>query len=101
MRVADGVEQFADQDLVNWYLVETDEGPVAVDAGFPTAWKQIEPRVKELRAVVLTHGHIDHTGFAPKAAEAGVDVYVPHGDERIVKSPIPMAKSERNPALYA
>jgi glyoxylase-like metal-dependent hydrolase (beta-lactamase superfamily II) len=101
MRVADGVTRFEDQGVVNWYLVETDEGPIAVDAGFPTAWKQVEPRVKDLRAIVLTHGHIDHCGFAPKAArQAGVPIYVPRGDERIVKSPIPFAKSERHPLPY-
>ena len=101
MQVAEGVQRFEDQGVVNWYLVETDEGPVAVDAGFPTAWKQVEPRVRELRAIVLTHGHIDHCGFAPKAAkEAGVPIYVPRGDERIVRSPIPIARSERSPLRY-
>jgi glyoxylase-like metal-dependent hydrolase (beta-lactamase superfamily II) len=101
MRVAEGVECFVDQGVVNWYLVETEEGPVAVDAGFPTAWKQIEPRVRELRAIVLTHGHVDHCGFAPRAQkEAGVPVFVPRGDERIVRSPIPIARSERFPASY-
>jgi glyoxylase-like metal-dependent hydrolase (beta-lactamase superfamily II) len=102
MRVAEGIELFEDQGVVNWYLVQTDEGPVAVDAAFPTAWEQVEPYVNDLRAIILTHGHIDHCGFAPKAhKEAGVPVYVPHGDERIVKSPIPIAHSEKNPLLYA
>ena len=101
MQVAQGVTRFEDQGVVNWYLVETDEGPVAVDAGFPTAWKQIEARASELRAVVLTHGHIDHCGFAPRAMkEHGTPVYVPAEDERIAASPIPMAKSEGNPLAY-
>jgi glyoxylase-like metal-dependent hydrolase (beta-lactamase superfamily II) len=101
MRVAEGIEMFVDQGVVNWYLVETDEGLIAVDAGFPTAWKQVEPRASELRAVLLTHGHIDHCGFAPRAErELGVPVYVPEADTRIVKSPIPIARSERNPLTY-
>jgi glyoxylase-like metal-dependent hydrolase (beta-lactamase superfamily II) len=101
MQVAEGVQRYEDQGIVNWYLVETDEGPVAVDAAFPTAWKQVEPRVRELRAIVLTHGHIDHCGFAPKAAkEAGVPIYVPRGDEPIVRSPLPLAKSQRSPLPY-
>ena len=101
MRVADGIERYEDQGVVNWYLVETDEGPVAIDAGFPSAWKQVEPRVRELRAIILTHGHVDHCGFARKAHnEAGVPVYVPELDAPIVRSPIPMAKSEGNPLMY-
>ena len=101
MQVTQGVELFEDQGVVNWYLVETDEGPVAVDAAFPTAWKQVEPRVRELRAIVLTHGHVDHCGFAPRAhKEAGVPVYVSEEDEPIARRPLPMAKSERNPLEY-
>ena len=100
MRVAEGVEMFTDQGVVNWFLVETADGLVAIDAGFPTAWKVIEPRIGELKALVLTHGHIDHTGFAPRAAKAGVPVYVPEGDEPIVRSPLPMAKSQSSPLPY-
>ncbi|MDQ5807988.1 MAG: MBL fold metallo-hydrolase, partial [Actinomycetota bacterium] len=101
MRVAEGVEQFTDQDLVNWFLVETDEGPVAVDAGLPATRKQIGDRAKDLRAIVLTHGHIDHSGFAPAVQrEFGTPVYVPEKDVGLVKSPFFYAKSERLPVLY-
>jgi glyoxylase-like metal-dependent hydrolase (beta-lactamase superfamily II) len=101
MQVADGVERFEDQGVVNWYLVETDQGPVAVDAGFPTAWDQIERRAHELRAIVLTHAHVDHLGFAERArSEAGVPVYVPQGDAELARHTIKAAKSERNPLLY-
>ena len=101
MRVAEGVEQLTDQELVNFFVVETDEGPIAVDAGFPTAWEQIKHRAGELRAVLVTHGHADHVGFAPIAErQHGIPVYVPAGDEKLVKSPLPYAKSERLPVLY-
>jgi glyoxylase-like metal-dependent hydrolase (beta-lactamase superfamily II) len=101
MHVADGIERFEDQSVVNWYLVETDGGHVAVDAGFPTAYAQVEPYLDTLHAIVLTHGHIDHCGFAPKVhEERGVPVYVPSGDEPIVRSPLPLAKSERSPLKY-
>ncbi len=101
MRVAEGVEMFVDQDVVNWYLVETEEGPVAVDAGFPTAWKQIQDRASELRAIVITHAHIDHLGFAPIAQrEHGTPVFVPELDARNARNPIRYAKSERLPLIY-
>ncbi|HEX2086562.1 MAG TPA: MBL fold metallo-hydrolase [Solirubrobacteraceae bacterium] len=101
MRVAEGIEQFTDQDLVNWFLVETDEGPIAVDAGFPTAWEQIRDRAHELRAILVTHGHIDHLGFAPRAQrEHGTPVYVPERDVALSRRPLTYARSERLPLLY-
>jgi glyoxylase-like metal-dependent hydrolase (beta-lactamase superfamily II) len=101
MRVADGIEQFTDQGIVNWYLVETDEGPVAVDAGFPTAWGQIEERAGELRAIVVTHAHVDHLGFTEIARRAhGTEVLIPEGDAKLAKHTLRYAKSERLPLLY-
>jgi glyoxylase-like metal-dependent hydrolase (beta-lactamase superfamily II) len=101
MHVADGVTRFEDQGIVNWYLVETEEGPVAVDAAFPTAWKQIESRASELRAIVITHAHVDHLGFAEKARkEHGVPVYVPEGDAELARQTLRYAKSERLPLIY-
>jgi glyoxylase-like metal-dependent hydrolase (beta-lactamase superfamily II) len=101
MRVADGVEQFTNEGLVNWFLVETDDGPVAVDAGFPTAWKDIRARAGELRAILITHGHADHVGFAPMAQrEHGTPVHVPAGDAKNVRHPVLYARSERLPLRY-
>src|SRR3712207_5024246 len=101
MQVAQGVERFVDQDVVNWYLVETDEGPVAVDAGLPTAYKQIRSRAGELRAIVITHAHIDHLGFAEKVRrEHGVPVYVPEGDADNARRTLSWARSQRLPLLY-
>ena len=81
MQVADGVEQLTDQELVNFFVVETDEGPIAVDAGFPTAWKQIEHRAGELRAVLVTHGHADHVDALDAVRrETGAPVFMHQAD---------------------
>ena len=99
--VADGVERFVDQGVVNWYLVTTDDGLVAVDAGFPTAWSQISERAAELRAILITHAHIDHMGFAPKAQEEhGTEVWMPSGDAELARHTLKAAKSEGNPLKY-
>ena len=101
MQAAEGVTRFEDQGVVNWYLVETDDGKVAVDAAFPTAWEQVEPHLADLRAIVITHAHVDHLGFAEKARqEAGVQVYVPEADAQLARHPLRYAKSERVPLLY-
>jgi glyoxylase-like metal-dependent hydrolase (beta-lactamase superfamily II) len=100
MDVAEGVRRFVNEGVVNWYLVETDDGPVAIDAGFPTAWKDIASRVRDLRAIVLTHAHIDHLGFSPRAQEVGVPVFVPERDAELASHTFKAAKSERNPLAY-
>ncbi len=101
MQVAEGVQRFEDQGVVNWYLVETDEGAIAVDAAFPTAWSQVEPHADRLRAVVITHAHVDHLGFAERLRrERGVPVYLPEGDAQLARSPLRYAKSERLPLIY-
>jgi glyoxylase-like metal-dependent hydrolase (beta-lactamase superfamily II) len=69
-RVADGVVQLG-TDLVHWFLVETGEDVVVVDAGLPGYESQLDDGLAALgrgrddvRAVVLTHAHSDHTGGA-------------------------------------
>src|SRR3712207_3357002 len=100
-QIADGVTRYVDQSVVNWFLLDTDDGKVAVDAGFPSAWSQIEPHLSELKAIVITHAHIDHLGFAERArSETGVPVYVPEADAQLARHPLRYAKSERIPLLY-
>ena len=57
--------------MVNAYLLETDDGVLLVDAGWPNRTEAIFNAVQEsghnpadIRNLVLTHGHIDHAGSA-------------------------------------
>lgn len=57
--------------MVNAYLLETFDGLVLIDAGWPnktdTIFKAVQDsghEPKDIRHLVLTHGHIDHAGSA-------------------------------------
>ena len=85
--VAPGVYRFGSR-RVNWYVVEGEDGLAVVDAGVPGHWEQLVSGVAELgygledvEALVLTHAHPDHVGFAERLREeADVPVYVHEAD---------------------
>jgi glyoxylase-like metal-dependent hydrolase (beta-lactamase superfamily II) len=69
--VTDSVH-FAYTDLVNWTLVTDDTGVILIDAGYG---------FDDVRAILLTHAHIDHFGSAIWFAKThGTPVYC-HADE--------------------
>jgi glyoxylase-like metal-dependent hydrolase (beta-lactamase superfamily II) len=87
--VAPGVHRIG-YPLVNFYLVETADGLVMVDAGLPAHSGQLLDAVAwvggSLRAVVLTHAHPDHTGLAERARdEGGARVWVHEADAPILQ----------------
>jgi glyoxylase-like metal-dependent hydrolase (beta-lactamase superfamily II) len=85
--VAEGVHR-VEEALTNWFLVEDGGAVTVVDAGFPRSWwtlgralRRIGRSRADVAAVVLTHGHFDHVGFAERArTELGVPVWV-HEDD--------------------
>jgi glyoxylase-like metal-dependent hydrolase (beta-lactamase superfamily II) len=81
---------------VNWYLVEAEQGLTIVDAGVPSSWDSLQRvlgeigrKASEVRALVLTHAHFDHIGFAERARrELGVPVYVHENDVPLARKPL-------------
>lgn len=79
---------FAHTDLVNWTLVTDDDGVMLIDAGYPGQRDEVLGSVRELgfgiddiRAILLTHAHIDHFGTAIWFAKNhGIPVFC-HSDE--------------------
>ena len=83
--VAPGVHRIEDS-FTNWYLLEDDQGITIVDAGVPSSWDSLQDALNQLgrsdvRALVLTHAHFDHVGFAERARrELRIPVYVHTND---------------------
>ncbi|MEA2432637.1 MAG: hypothetical protein QOG54_94 [Actinomycetota bacterium] len=105
--VAKGIHQVTDS-FVNWYLVEDGDRLTVVDAGIRSSWKSLHAALAQLGripesidAIVLTHAHPDHTGFAEKArVQLGVPVFVHEADEMISRHPL-RYKHERSLLPYA
>jgi glyoxylase-like metal-dependent hydrolase (beta-lactamase superfamily II) len=74
---------FAYTDLVNWTLVTDGDGVMLIDAGYPghrdevlASMRQLGFGVDALRAILLTHAHVDHFGSAIWFAKThGTPVY--------------------------
>jgi glyoxylase-like metal-dependent hydrolase (beta-lactamase superfamily II) len=92
--VAEGVHRVEDS-FTNWYLVEEDGRITVVDTGVPTSWSSLIEALKNLgrmlsdvEAVVLTHAHFDHLGFAERArAQLGVPAWVHENDVPLTRKP--------------
>ena len=75
-------------DLVNWTIVTADTDVMLIDAGFPgsrddvlTSLRTLGYSPADVRAILLTHAHIDHLGSAIWFARThGTPVYCHAGE---------------------
>jgi glyoxylase-like metal-dependent hydrolase (beta-lactamase superfamily II) len=101
VEVARGIRRLS-QGVVNFYLIEDGGRFTLVDAGTPRDWDLLVPTLAalgrsldDLEAVVLTHAHSDHTGFAERArTDAGAAIWIHGADEAVAKG----AKPPKNAA---
>jgi glyoxylase-like metal-dependent hydrolase (beta-lactamase superfamily II) len=92
--VAPGIHRVED-NWTNWYLVESGDRLTIFDAGIPTSWRSLHEALGELGrttddldAVVLTHAHFDHIGFAERARrELRLPVRVHREDVHLTRHP--------------
>ncbi|HYY95360.1 MAG TPA: MBL fold metallo-hydrolase, partial [Pyrinomonadaceae bacterium] len=83
------------------YLVESGGARVLVDCGLFQGLRELRERnwddppfdAKSLDAVVITHAHIDHTGYLPRLVAQGFDnpVYCSRGTADLIKILLPNA----------
>ena len=104
--VAPGVHRVEDA-YTNWYLIEDGGRLTVVDTGVPTSWGSFHEALEglgrtpdDVAAIVLTHAHFDHVGFAEKArSELGVPVWVHPEDVPLTRNPMGYAH-ERGRSRY-
>ena len=83
--------------LVNSYLLETAGEVTIVDAGAPSYFGDLPAELaamgrslEDVRAVVLTHGHSDHIGFAERIRrERGTPILVHELDAALARGEVP------------
>jgi glyoxylase-like metal-dependent hydrolase (beta-lactamase superfamily II) len=88
MQLAPGIHRIGD-GTVNAYLLEDSGSVTVIDAGMPGFWGDLSKElvvmgcsIEDIRALVLTHGHTDHIGFAERLRrERRVPVSVHELDE--------------------
>jgi glyoxylase-like metal-dependent hydrolase (beta-lactamase superfamily II) len=106
MQIAPGVHRVT-HGISNFYLVEDAGKVVLIDAGVTGDWELFNQALTSLgrtladvQAVLLTHAHSDHTGFAERArTSAHATVWVHEADVLVAKGAKP-AKQERGAGSY-
>lgn len=97
MRIGPSIHRVGREGLVNAYLVEERGEITLVDAGMPGQYGELERELRvmgrslrDIRAVVLTHGHTDHIGFAERLRrELSVPVSIHEADAALARGAAP------------
>jgi len=108
MEVAPGIRRVG-PGLVNVYLLEEAGEVTIVDAGAPGYWNELPAELaamgrtmEDVRALVLTHAHADHIGFAERLRrERRVPVRVHELDAAMARRPGTPRLDERKVRPFA
>jgi glyoxylase-like metal-dependent hydrolase (beta-lactamase superfamily II) len=98
--IGSGIHRIGQSAIINSYVLEEAGAVTIVDAGLPGFWRYLPAELasmgrslEDVRAVLLTHGHSDHTGFAERIRrERGVPVHVHELDAALARGEV------KNPA---
>jgi glyoxylase-like metal-dependent hydrolase (beta-lactamase superfamily II) len=92
MEITTGIRRIG-SGMVNVYLLEEAGQITVIDAGLPGYWKDLPAElaamgrtIEDVRAIVLTHAHQDHVGFAERMRrERRVPVHVHEADAALAR----------------
>jgi glyoxylase-like metal-dependent hydrolase (beta-lactamase superfamily II) len=92
MEIAPGIRRVGN-GLVNVYLIEEAGEVTIVDAGISGLWHDVQRELtdmgrqpEDVRAVVLTHAHSDHIGFAERVRrENHIPIHVHEADAALAR----------------
>jgi glyoxylase-like metal-dependent hydrolase (beta-lactamase superfamily II) len=104
MEIAPGIRRLG-EGLVNVYLLEEAGQVSIVDAGAPGYWKHLPAELAamnrsldDVRALILTHAHSDHIGFAERIRrERSVGVSVHPDDAALARGVVKQVRDAHGP----
>ncbi len=111
MKIAPGLHRLGDGIQVNSYLIDDGGEVTIIDAAMPGFYDQLPAELAamgrsicDVRALLLTHGHTDHIGFAERLrTEHNVPVWIEELDAGLAKGEgkpdNPMGKIRISPLL--
>lgn len=100
VEVAPGVHRFTN-GVSNFYVRKDPAGTILIDAGVTGDWRSFNRglealglTLRDVRAIVLTHAHSDHTGFSEKVRSGTTSAVWVHTADAAVAKGAPPAKFE-------
>ena len=109
MRIAPGIHRIGDSSIINAYLVEEANEVTVVDAGvfglfrdLPRELASMGRTIQDVRALVLTHGHSDHIGFAERLRnDRHIQVSIHEADAALARGEVPNPSKGFGPTRFA
>ena len=105
MQLAPGLHRVGSASLVNSYIVDDGGALTIIDAGLKGHWKELLTELEQMgrspsdvRGLVLTHGDVDHVGFAERLrSRHGVPIYVGAPDAAEARGEVKKPSAPRDP----